>query len=141
MDVTRETTPSAALRAELTNKNGVIINDEEIFLFNHIHESMGINISYDPLTGEFTISEPGVYRIYWWLNVSGSLGVGGSAKASIYVNDTLYSSSITPVTSGQFSDFSFLIVEEPVVFKLVNTTNGAIALADFPIQGALVVYG
>ena len=93
-------------------------------------------ISYDPLSGEFTIPEDGIYMIHWWINVRNrnicphdcepkALGV---ELHQIYPNDIViaHSSTHNKVSScdtGTISGNAIFEATAGSTYKFINTSN------------------
>jgi len=129
------------MQIQMTENSGTIIKQDDVFIFDDIILELDPNITYNSASGEFTIHKPGNYAIHWWLNVDGAEGLSGTAQASILVDGELHSSSLSPVTTGQFSGHSLITVTTtPKVITLANTTSGAMRLSNLPMQGGFLIY-
>ena len=100
-----------------------ILSDGEPVIFNTLIENTSSNISYDAVTGVFTLAENGVYFVTWSLSTSG-------AGPSIYVELSLELSGgptiayavMLPLT--QISSSAVInVTAAPQTLRLVNTTG------------------
>ena len=129
------------VQVQMIGKDSLIVNQGETLIFDELIRAADPSIIYDDVTGEFTLTSPGNYVIHWWLNVDGSQGPKGSAQFSIVVDGTVYSSSLSPITTGQVSGQSLVIVKTaPSIITLVNTTSDVVRLSDLSMQGGFLIY-
>ena len=130
------------IQAQITTGENRVIGRNEIIVFDKIIVDSDPNISYDTASGKFTFLSPGNYIVNWWLNVNCSEMQDGSAMVSLEVNNIVHSSSVTPITVGQFLGQSLVIIDTaPSIAALVNTTQGAFDLSGIPpIQGGILIF-
>lgn len=98
------------------------------------------NISYDNITGEFTISEAGNYFIEWWVTTDGS---GGPVNMvfSVMVDGSPVSQGNSPIVTGQVDgDALITVAAAPVVVTLVNQTGAEVVLANTDVQADIAIF-
>lgn len=90
------------------------------------------NISYDPLTGTFTFTDPGDYYVYWFINSQTSSDL--EVKFEIQISDTTpavtYSYPGSSIfKTGQFTGSAIITPVAGGTMQLVNTSLGTTTLA------------
>ena len=126
------------LQAQLATAGGTTIANGAPVIFNTVRNAISSNISYNSLTGEFTINTAGNYYITWWVAVNGTQGLPNIAFA-IGVNGANLFIGNAPVATGQVTGNALLsLIAEPVTITLNNVSGGAVALASTEIQADIV---
>ncbi len=89
-------------------------------MFENTVYSSGEGITYDPMTGIFTISEAGQYYFDWWIATQASSLPGGAAfTLASSQGDSIEGTS--PLKNGQVGGIGVIeIVTAPVTLALVN---------------------
>jgi hypothetical protein len=96
-------------------------------------------ISYDVLTGEFTISQVGNYFVTWWIATNGS-GQDTDVHFTVSVGGVLYSMGASPIVTGQLSGSALITVSStPTIVTLVNTSADIVSIATTPTQANIVI--
>ena len=99
------------------------VDDGDPFLFNTVLANETTAITYDPVTGTFPISEPGVYYFDWWVAFDGAAAaptiaveLSGSDGTSVFSA----SASVTETLSG---NALVNVTAPPVTFSLLNQSG------------------
>lgn len=139
---TPEPTPAGleGIQAELTGAEGGLFPDGENIIFNTVVNDTTESISYDPATGVFTISEPGTYKVDWWVSSDGA-GPAVTVNYTLEMNDAPYTTVSSPIVSGQTSGSALVTVDSaPATIALVNSTGDDIFIPSFtPVQAGIVI--
>lgn len=124
-----------AFQAELTTA-GTVLSGSNV-LFDSVIFTNG-NISYAPLTGIVTISDPGRYVIDWWVAQQASQSTNG-AVFSLETSDTLVINGASPIKTDEVSGIAvFEFIEAPVTLSIVNNgTNTAFYNTLVPTKASL----
>lgn len=102
------------------------------------------SMEYDPATGNISIRESGVYYVDWWVATESTIGgsnvfVGFGVTSSQGYNIKAFNYN----TNGQVVGNAILTVDvyqrTPVIVKLVNAIDGAIAYGQVPIKANLTI--
>lgn len=128
------------VQAQLQGSPGVIIADSANVIFDTIINDQSVSISYNPVTGEFTISEAGNYYIQWWVTTDGS---GGPVNMifSVFVDGISVSQGNSPIVTGQVEGDALITVSDsPVTVTLVNQTGAEVAYANIPVQANITIF-
>ena len=133
------------IQAELTDAQQMNIPQNGVIPFNVENLSIpSSGLSYDPATYTFTISQPGVYAIDWWLGViSGLIPAPSYAEVGISVNGTIgHIVSQTATISSNMAGHDLLnVTTVPTTIQLVNVSNGIISLGRGATQGGFLITG
>ncbi len=128
------------MQAQLVGDPLGIIDDGDNVIFDTLLVSPSPNITYNPVTGVFSIGEAGVYYVSWWVNTDG-------AEASETVSFTLEtsegatypSSSPAPLVTLQLNGSALIDASGPLTFTLINTTGANVNLAETAVQANLTI--
>ena len=108
-------------------------------IFDTAINAQSPDISYDPLSGLFTVNQPGNYFISWWVATDGA-GASTNLWFSVQVSALSPVPGATPIVTGQLNGSAFVTVSSaPATVGLLNTTANTIALASTPVQANLVI--
>lgn len=128
------------IQAQLQGSPSVIIADGANVIFDTIINDQSESISYNPVTGEFTISEAGNYYIQWWVTTDGS---GGPVNMifSVLVDGNEVAQGNSPIVTGQVEGDAFITVSDtPVTVALVNQTGAEVLYANIPVQANITIF-
>ena len=129
---------SSGIQAELVGAGGEIIPDGTNVLFDNVLNVQS-PISYDPATGEFTVTEAGNYNVAWWTAPDGA-GPATSISFTVAVNGVPYSTASSPIVSVQMSANAFVTIDTvPATISLVNTTGEDVFVPDIPVQAGITI--
>lgn len=112
-------------------------------MFDTVINAPSSNISYNPATGDFTITQLGNYYIAWWVNTDGA-GAETNVVFGIRVTtggpQQVMAASPSPITTLQLSGNALLTVSaNPTVISLFNDSGETVNYASSPIQANLVI--
>ncbi|MDD4125244.1 MAG: hypothetical protein PHW77_05935 [Eubacteriales bacterium] len=128
------------IQAELIEAGGEVIPDGTNVIFNNVIADLSDDISYDPATGEFTVTSPGVYIVNWWVAPDGA-GAAINISFTVAVDGVPYSTASSPIVSVQMGASAIIdITTVPAVITLVNTTGDDVFIPDIPVQAGIVIY-
>lgn len=135
----KQATAAAALPVYLLLKNGGKMNTilqlnmtvgssvpaNGIFMFDEISTSIG-NVSYNPLNGEITVSENGIYVFDWWVSTQSSSPVSVILLELISdKGDTAYANTANKTESSS-GIATVNISDAPAVFQLKNASGATV---------------
>lgn len=105
-----------------------------------IEDNTGGGIVYNPVTGQFTINQPGTYFVTWSLATDGA-GPATQIVFDLQLGGTSVAESATPALTGLLTGAALVnVAAVPAVLQLVNTTGSAVFIADTEVQGNIVIY-
>ncbi len=111
----------------------------ENVVFDTILNVKSSNISYNPITGEFTITQPGNYYITWWVSTNGS-GMDTEVRFSLAVDVAGFAAGTSPIVTGQVTGSAFIsVLTDPTVVSLKNTSTDIVTLASTTVQANIVI--
>lgn len=127
------------IQLQLIGNRGSKIGVNETVLFDSAVNDQSTDISYNPLTGEFTISKTGNYFVSWWIASEGT-DIDNFIQFSI-ITDTLgKTTGATPLVTGQVSGSALLTIDTvPTVLTLKNTSINNITFAETSVQANIVI--
>lgn len=135
----KQATAAAALPVYLLLKNGGKMNTilqlnmtvgssvpaNGIFMFDQTGTSIG-NVSYNPLSGEITVSENGIYVFDWWVSTQSSSPVSVISLELISdKGDTAYANTANKTKSSS-GIATVNISDAPAVFQLKNASGATV---------------
>jgi len=127
------------VQASLLAGGGSRIADNATILFDTILNDQSLDINYNPLTGEFTVTGTGNYYVAWWVNTAAS-SLNPNAIFSIAVNGSPFSQGASPIITGQVSGSALVTIgATPATISLVNVSGQTISLASTPLQANIVI--
>jgi hypothetical protein len=127
------------IQAELNNAGGDILADGANVIFNSVLNDQSDIISYNPLTGEFTVAEPGNYLVTWWFSPDGA-GPATTIDFAVAVNNIPYSITSSPIVSVQMASQSLVTIETaPAIITLVNVTGEDVFIPTTSVQAGIVI--
>jgi hypothetical protein len=118
------------------------IADNAPILFDTVINNTSTALTYDPITGEITITESGVYYVNWWLAIDGST-VSPTISYTIITSagDSVTASS--PILSENMSGNALLSITAslitPVTLQLINTTGNDTFIGSTAVQADLTI--
>lgn len=119
---TGETPVMAGVQYQLISEI-TVIEDGEPVIFNTLIENTSSSVSYDAVTGVFTLAENGVYFVTWSLSTSGA-GPSSYVELSLELSggSTIPYAVMLPLT--QISSSAVInVTAAPQTLTLVNTTG------------------
>ena len=133
----------AGLQVQLQGSSGGTVAQDQNVLFDTVINAQSPQITYDPATGIFTLTEMGNYYINWWLNADG-------AEASPFVvfgirmlsggTGTILSASPIPVTTLQLQGSALVTATgSPATFSLFNDTGATASYGIASVQANLTI--
>ena len=126
------------IQASLVGAGGGTIPDGTNVLFDTLN-NMGSDISYDPVTGLFTVTRRGDYNVAWWVATDGA-GAATSVSFAVEVNGVPYSTASSPIVTGQLSGDALVSLNMvPATISLVNVTGDDVFVPAIPVQAGIVI--
>lgn len=127
------------IQAQLVNSVGQMIDDGSNVIFDTLINDKSKAISYNSITGEFTINATGNYYVTWWVAADGT---AGHTNVTFVVNKnsggSIYSSS--PSVTGQVVGSALITVDtKPTIITLVNKSICMVAFAATPVQANIII--
>lgn len=108
-------------------------------IFDTAINDQSADISYNSLTGQFTISNPGNYFVSWWVATDGA-GSSTDLWFSIQVTASVPVAGATPIVTGQLNGSALVTVSSaPATLTLMNSTANPIVFAATPVQANIVI--
>ncbi|PKM72871.1 MAG: hypothetical protein CVU91_07540 [Firmicutes bacterium HGW-Firmicutes-16] len=134
------TTPAAlgGIQAQLDDSGGEIQADGSNVIFNTELNDQSSAISYNSVTGEFTIAAPGNYLVNWWYATDGA-GPAINVSFAVAVDGVAYSTASSPIVSGQLSGDALVTLASPAVITLINVTGDDVFIPSTPVQANIVI--
>ncbi len=130
---------NTGIQAELVDAGGGIIPDGTNVLFDNVVNDQSGSISYDPATGEFTVTRRGTYYVDWWTAPDGA-GPATSVSFAVAVNGVPYSTASSPIVSTQMSASALVTIDvAPATISLVNVTGDDVFIPSIPVQAGIVI--
>lgn len=124
---------------QLISGAGRFLQPGQTLVFDTAINDQSPYISYDPISGGFTLSQSGNYFVTWWVSTDGS-EQASNLGFSVEVNAMGPISGATPVVTGQLSGSALVTVNaNPVILTLNNTTSNVVALASTNVQANIVI--
>lgn len=132
------------IQAELAEVQLMTIPPNGIIPFNiQTLNASDSSLSYNPATYTFTINQPGVYAVDWWLGVVGAFPAAPYVEVGLDVNGTI--GHIVSQTGTVFSNMAghdlLNVTTVPTTVRLVNTSNATLTLGRGTTQGGLLITG
>ncbi len=140
INIAIEEPATVGIQTELTVEEvGEVVPDGGNVLFNTVLNDQSDNITYDPATGEFTITEPGNYYVSWWFAADGA-GPAANISMAVAVNGVPYSTVSSAIVSDQISGYALVTVEDvPATISLMNVTGEDMFIPVVPVQSGMVI--
>lgn len=130
---------NTGIQAELVGEAGGIIPDGSNVLFDNVVNDQSGSISYNPATGEFTITRRGTYNVDWWTAPDGA-GPAINISFAVAVNGVPYSTASSPIVSGQMAASALVTINTvPATISLVNVTGEDVFVPTTPVQAGIVI--
>ena len=127
------------IQAQLVASPLELLPNGSIVIFDTIVTNQSLDITYNPVTGAFTLSMVGNYFVLWWVATDGS-DLLPNINFSLRLNGAGDILSSTPVVTGQISGSALVHVSStPSTLTLVNASNDTIALANTEVQANIVI--
>lgn len=132
----------SGIQAQLSGNSGGTVANNTNVLLDAVVSGPSENIAYNAQTGNFCISRPGNYYVFWWVNTD-SVEQGTSVAFGIRVaaggSQTILASSPSPLTRLQLSGNALLTVATvPLVFNLFNSSGATVTYGTSAVQANLV---
>ena len=133
------------LQAELINSEGLRLYHDDAVPFNNVLlNTPPSQFSYDPSTGTFTINQPGIYNIDWWLGVINAwIPDPHYVEVGLRINGVVQ--HIVTQTGTVFANISghdlINITTVPTQIQLVVLNQGDITLNRGNVQAGLLITG
>ena len=128
------------IEAELTGAGGEEVPNGENIVFNTVVNDASNNISYNAVTGVFTITAPGNYLVNWWVATSG-VESADRVSLTLRVNGDPFTTVSSPATFGQTSGSALITVNvASATVTLINSSGGDIIFpSTVPVQAGIVI--
>ncbi len=118
----------SGLQVQLINGTSTSIDNEDIIPLNTVINSQGSYATFNPVTSEITLNQPGNYLINWWVAIGGST-VSPSLTISLAVDGNVHSNATSTISIDQVSGSDFItIATAPAIVTLINSTGNEIFL-------------
>ncbi len=130
-----------ALQVQLQGSSGGTIANGANVIFDTTILDATDDITYNSVTGVFTINRPGLYKIDWWVDTGGA-GELTNVLFSLQSGLTSISaSSPAALTTLQLYGQGLIEVSTvPTTFSLVNTTGTTVTYGTSTIQADLIIH-
>ncbi|NYB75262.1 hypothetical protein HZF24_14030 [Sedimentibacter hydroxybenzoicus DSM 7310] len=131
----------AGMQVQLTGSIDGTVADGANVIFDTVLSDSSTDISYDSVTGEFTLAALGNYYLSWWIS-SGGAGPEPMVAFNIEVQGgpVIPAQSPLPVTNLQLNGSALIIASTiPTVFSLVNRSNFEVFYGNSPVQANLTI--
>jgi len=129
----------AGIQAELIDSAETRIANNGTILFDTILNNQSSDITYDSLTGSFTLTRAGNYLVAWWIDVNGAAS-SENVILSVAVNGVSAVRGASPVLAGQVTGFALVtITTTPSTISLVNVSGDIIELASITPQADITI--
>jgi len=132
------------MQVQLQGSSVGTIADDSNVLFDTFINATSSNITYDNVTGIFTINKAGNYYVSWWVNTDGA-GTENNVTFGIRVisgsiQGPIISSSPVPIVTLQLSGNALLTVGTvPTEFSLFNNSGATVNYGITPVQANLLI--
>jgi len=127
------------LQLQLLGAGFAAIDNGDTVMFDNVLENLGPSLSYDPMTGEVTITATGAYYVSWQLTTDGA-GASSFVNFELQLNDISVAASSSLITSGLLSGSALFVVGTlPASIKLVNASTDTVIYGNVPVQANLVI--
>jgi hypothetical protein len=127
------------VQVQLVDNGKQTVADGANVIFDTIVNLQSSDISYNALTGEFTITRTGNYSVVWWVATDGT-GVNDAVYFSLKVDGGGDVTSSSPLVTGQISGSALVTISTtPAILTLVNTSNDIVIFAGLSVQANLVI--
>lgn len=127
------------IQLQLIGSRGSKIGVNDTVLFDSAVNDQSTDISYNPLTGEFTIFKTGNYFVSWWIASEGT-DIDNFIQFSILTDTLGKTTGATPLVTGQVSGSALLTINTvPTVLTLKNTSINNITFAETSVQANIVI--
>ncbi len=129
----------SGIQTELIGAGGGIIPNGSNVLFDNVVNDQSGSISYNPATGEFTVTRLGTYYVDWWTAPDGA-GPATSISFAVAVNGVPVSTASSPIVSDQMSASALVTVNAvPATISLMNVTGEDVFVPSIPVQAGIVI--
>ncbi len=129
---------STLMEAGLIAGEELVIEDADPVLFDTIRLQAG-SITYNPVSGIFTISETGYYLVNWWVGTDGA-GEAITITFALQVNGSSVSNASTPIVAGQIGGTALILVTAaPTTLSLNNDTGETVFIASTPTKAGITI--
>lgn len=129
-------TPNGA-QAQLVDAAGGTVADGATVIFDTLVNAFG-GVSYNPVTGAFTIGSPGMYYVTWWVGADGA-AASTFVDFTVQVNGTNLAAASSPIVSVQLNGSAIFLGAPGDTVTLVNTTGDEAFLGNIPVQANMIV--
>ena len=130
---------TTGIQVELVDADGGMIPNGSNVLFDTAINDQGSGVSYDPATGDFTVTRRGTYYVDWWVAPDGA-DLATSVSFAVAVNGVPYSTPSSPIVSGQMAASALVTIDTvPATISLVNVTGDDIYVSSLPVQAGIVI--
>ena len=127
------------LQLQLVGGKGSTIAVNDTVIFDSAINDQTTDISYQPLTGVFTIYTTGNYFVSWWVASEGA-DANNLIQFSIITNALGNAAGATPLVTGQVSGTAFIsVLSTPTALVLRNTSMNNITLSETSAQANIVI--
>lgn len=127
------------IQTDLQGGQGDQIAVDGNLIFDNILNNQSTDITYNLITGEFTLSQTGNYFVSWWVATNGS-GTDTDVHFSIALDGVPFSMGASPIVTGEVSGIAFVTVgANPVVLTLINSSADVVSIGSTPVQASLVI--
>ena len=128
------------MQVQLVGADQTLIADGENIIFNSIITNLSPDITYNSITGVFTVTEAGVYYADWWVNTDGASEATTILLTLEFSSGPAISASTpSPFTTVQLNGQALVSLPAGTTFSLVNNSGSTIALATSQIQADLSI--
>lgn len=137
----KDMTQSVALQVQVANRKQEMIENKETILFDNIVASTPHGITYNPITGDITISKAGYYLGEWWVSIGGAAAVPelNVSLQNVGTGSLIEASAPVVVESQMSGNAIFHVANEPQTFRLINNSKNTIQYAASTIQASLII--
>ena len=137
-----DTGPTVQLRgiqAQLIGDGLGTVDDGANVIFDTTLNDQSLNISYNSVTGVFTINQVGNYYVTWWVATDGA-NISTIVTFAIEVDGGAGIPGSSPIVAGQVNGSALVTVGAvPATIELVNITGEPVTYPLTPVQANIVI--
>lgn len=133
--------PSVAIQVQVANRPLEIVDHEAQVLFDKVVTMTPSGITYNPASGQITISQVGYYIGEWWVAVGGAEAIPeiNFSLQNITTQTLIEASAPVGVVSQPSGNAIFHINTVPQTLVLINNSKSKIQFGTLTIQASLII--
>lgn len=132
---------SDAYQVQLQDSSGGTLANGEKVLFDTIILDGAANssITYNSITGEFTINKPGRYFVTWWVNTDGAEEQTNVIFSAEMGANAVMATSPSPLVTLQLNGQALFSVTSAETLSLINRSGSTVSYGLDSIQADLII--